>query len=242
MDEGRARARRLAAVAGVVGPALFAGLVVVGGALDSTYSHVSQKISELGGQGAENPTMQNVNFLLLGVLLMVFAWALAQSPAASTIGAGLIGIFGASSGVANAALPCDAACKGETTVGLLHNVTGVIGFLAAIVGMVILARRWNRFPQWRSHARFTRIMVAVAVTGLGWFIATQALDAQTYAGVAQRSFVVALLAWIVVSATRLRRQLVVEVPSRVSTVRSMTRGRAAASSATSRSLPSGSNR
>lgn len=197
---------RLAAMGGVIGPTVFAALVVLGGALYRGYSHAGQKISELGGEGAEYAMLQNVNFVLLGVSVIGFAWALAQVFGPPYWGPALIGVFGLSSAIANGLLPCDAGCQGETTIGLLHNITGLIGFVAAIVGMFVLARRWRDDPNWRNHAGFTRGAAFVASAGFVWFFATQAMDAQSLSGIAQRTFVGALLVWIIVTAVRLTRE------------------------------------
>jgi len=201
------RAIRLAARGGVIGPILFAVMVIIGGVLYDGYSHAGQKISELGGEGAEYALLQNLNFILLGLLVIGFVWALARVLGPSFLGPTLIGLFGLSSSIANGLLPCDLGCQGETTIGLLHNMTGLAGFIAAILGMFVLAKRWRDDPMWRSHVGFTRAVMFVAIGGLGWFIATQALDAQSLAGIAQRTFVGALLLWIAVTAARLHRQL-----------------------------------
>ena len=207
-DTGSAsRAVKLAALGGVIGPVVFVGLVVLGGLLYEGYSHTSQKISELGGAGAEYATVQNLNFIMLGVAVIGFAWALARVLGPPYWGPALIGVFGLSSSIANGLLPCDAGCQGATTVGLLHNVTGVIGFVAAIVGMFVLASRWRDDPYWRSHVAYTRGSAFAAIAGLVWFIATQALDVQGLAGVAQRFFVGVLLLWIVTTAARLTREI-----------------------------------
>ena len=203
----QSRAVRLAARGGVLGPILFTALVILGAALYDGFSHVSQKISELGGEGARYALLQNVNFLLLGILVVGFSWALARADGRLTLGAALIGVFGVSSCIANALLPCDLACSGETTVGLLHNITGLAGFIAAIAGMIVLSRSWRGDPNWRSQARFTLAAAVVAIGGLVWFVATQALDAQSLAGIAQRTFIAALLTWIAVTAGRLTRDL-----------------------------------
>jgi hypothetical protein len=63
----------------------------------------------------------------------------------------------------------------------------------------------------------------VALGGLAWFVGTQALDAENFAGVAQRVFVTALLLWITTTAGKLYRQLEtdesVEVGASVGTTR-----------------------
>jgi len=53
---------RLAVIGGVIGPILFAVLVVVGGILYDGYSHTSQKVSELGGAVMQAPL---TNILML---------------------------------------------------------------------------------------------------------------------------------------------------------------------------------
>jgi len=197
----------LAAIGGVIGPIVFVALIVVGGVLYEGYSHVSQKISELGGEGAEYALLQNLNFIMLGVLVIGFSWALARWFGPSFLGPALIALFGLSSSIANGLLPCDLGCSGETTVGLLHNITGMAGFLAAILGMFVLARRWQSDSRWKSHVDFTRRAAFVAIGGLVWFVATQALDAQATAGLAQRVFAGALLLWIATTAARLAREV-----------------------------------
>jgi hypothetical membrane protein len=203
----RSRVIRLAALGGAIGPILFVMLVIVGGGVYDGYSHVSQTISELGGDGAEYALLQNLNFVMLGLLVIGFSWALAGVLGPPYLGAALIGFFGLSSAIANGLLPCDVGCEGETTVGLLHNMTGLSGFIAAIAGMFILARRWRDDPVWQPHVGFTRFAAFVALGGLAWFVGTQALDAGSFAGIAQRVFVSALLLWIAVTAWKLHRQL-----------------------------------
>ncbi len=202
----RGRAVRLAALGGVIGPILFTLLVIVGGVVYDGYSHVAQKISELGGEGAEYALLQNLNFLMIGVLVLGFAWALARVLGPPYLGPALIGFFGLSSSIANGLLPCDVGCQGETTIGLLHNITGLAGFIGAIAGMLILARRWQGDARWQSHVGFTRGAALVALAGLVWFVVTQALDAQSLAGIAQRIFAGALLLWIAVTAARVYRE------------------------------------
>lgn len=200
------RAVPLAALGGVVGPVLFVFLVVVAGVAYDGYSHVTQKISELGGEGAEHAILQNANFAIVGALILGFSWALARTIGPSYLGPALVGYFGLVL-VIHAWVPCDLGCKGETTIGLVHNVTGLSAFIASIVGMLLLARRWREDPTWRSHAGFTRGAASIAVAGLVWFVITQAADIQSFAGIAQRSFAGALLLWIAVTAWKLHRRL-----------------------------------
>ncbi len=108
----RSRVIRLATLGGVIGPILFVMLVIVGGGVYDGYSHVSQTISELAGDGAEYALLQNLNFIVIGTLVIGFSWALAGVLGPPYLGPALIGFFGMSSSIANGLLPCDA---GETT-------------------------------------------------------------------------------------------------------------------------------
>ena len=180
--------------------------MVLGGALSSGYSHMTQTISELGGAEAEYAILQNINFLLLGFVVIGFGWVLSVSRGGAFLGPALVGFFGLSSAIANGLLPCDAGCKGQTTVGLLHNITGLAGFVAVIAGMFVLARLWHVDPAWRSHALFTRRTTFVALVGLIGFVATQAMDVDTVDGLLQRIFVAAILVWITTTALRLYRE------------------------------------
>ena len=90
-------------------------------------------------------------------------------------------------------------------MGLAHNVTGLIGFVAVIAGMLLVARQWSAVAERRSHVAFTRAAAYVAISGLITFVATQALDVQALAGLAQRVFAGSFLLWIIVTASLLSR-------------------------------------
>jgi len=202
------RLMRLAALGGMVGPVLFVVIVMLGGWLTDGYSHTGQKISELGGSGAQYAPLQNVNFIVLGILMVGFTWALGRHLGSPYHGVVLLGLFGIFSCIANGLLPCDAACIGETPVGMAHNMTGLLGFFGAISGMIVLARRWRQDPRWQHHIAPTIGAIVVVLAGLSWFIATQATDPNHWlGGLAQRIFVGALLLWITRTAWLLKRQL-----------------------------------
>jgi hypothetical membrane protein len=201
------RTVQVAALGGILGPILFAVLVVVGGLVYGGYSHASQKVSELGVAGAASATLQDLNFVMLGVCVLGFSWALARVFGQPYLGPALVGYFGLVVAVHGLGLRCDVGCQGQTTSGLLHNITGLSGFVAAILGMLVLARRWREDANWQSHARFTVRAASVALVGLVSFVITQATGTQAVAGLAQRVFVIALLTWIVITAWKLRRGL-----------------------------------
>lgn len=201
--EPSTRVVRLAVIGGVVGPALFAAGVLAGGVLYDGYSHSTQKISELGGEGARYALLQNTNFIVLGLSIIGFSWGMARVLGRPLTGPLAVGIFGLFSAIANGLLPCDVGCRGNTTVGQLHNMTGLFGFIAAIVGMFVLARRWREDPSWKSHVNPTRTAGLLATMGLVAFVASESSGAFAGSGIYQRIFVGVLLLWVAVTATRL---------------------------------------
>lgn len=196
--EDRTALVRAAAMGGVVGPVLFSATVAVGAAVTDGYSHVGQKISELGVPGTVTAQLQSANFLVLGVSVLGLAWALARTLGPPRLGPVLVGAFGALAGVLHSVVPCDPGCAGTTPVGLVHNATGLVGFVAAIVGMVVLARRWRGDTEWGDHVRPTMLAAGVAGAALVAFVVTQATgDPAAVGGLVQRVFAGALLLWFV---------------------------------------------
>lgn len=111
-------------------------------------------------------------------------------------GAALLLLFGVASGWLGATFPCDAGCAGETPTGLAHNLFGLVGFVSVVAAMFVLPRRWTSDASWDRLARATRRLRLVAAAGLTWFVATQALEAQSTAGIAQRVLAASVLSWI----------------------------------------------
>jgi hypothetical membrane protein len=202
----------MAATAGALTPIAFTSGVLLAASQFGGYSHVNQKISELGGPEATAAWIQNLNFVVLGLLILSLAWALGSFPGLPRIGAVLLGYFGVIA-VVHAFLSCDVGCAGSTTTGLLHNVTGLTGFVSTIAAMFVFERRWREDPDWRGHAGFTRVIRLVAIAGLVWFVVTQAADAQATAGIAQRVFAGALVVWVGATGWRLRRIVDTSKPS-----------------------------
>ncbi len=181
----------------------FPVLVLIAGTQFSGYSHVGQKISELGGIEATSPWIQNTNFWMLGLGAIAIAWGLSQEHGRAILGAVLVAAFGVLATWMNAIFPCDAGCAGQTPSGLAHNVTGASGFVAVTVAMFLLPRIWDGSDGWENVAWFTRVIRPVTVAGFVWFIGTQALDAQTLSGIAQRVFAGSVITWLALLGWRL---------------------------------------
>jgi hypothetical protein len=101
---------RLLSMCGVIAPILFTVVIAILAFLRPTYSQVSQTISELGSPGAPNAIIQDANFLVTGLLITDFAFALRRGiPAVrSSRGPALVGVLGMVSFVLPAFFPISA--------------------------------------------------------------------------------------------------------------------------------------
>jgi hypothetical protein len=115
---------RLGLWAGVIGPILFVLVFTIDGALTPGYSAINNAVSDLefGATG----WIQRVNFLALGLLLIVFALAFFQSirPMLASpwrqISAGLLVLSGAGFLLASLVLP---AARGESSARFMPYST-----------------------------------------------------------------------------------------------------------------------
>lgn len=194
------------AACGLIAPLLFVALVLVAAGQYDGYNHAEQAISELGGAGAETPIVQNINFFIVGVLIMAFAVGLyggIKHTGAFWLGTVLIGFFGLSSGIGNALLNCDPGCEFESVEGSLHNITGLAGFLAAVAGMLLIAGSLKLDERWRSLHTYTLLTAVAAFVSLAVWIVSKGNDLESVDGLLQRIFVGIWLLWVGVMALRL---------------------------------------
>ena len=196
---------KLAGIAGTIGPVLFGGILLALSVLEYDFMlgigwhPVTDPAGAwpsglaLGPYGAA----QIANFMISGFLLCLFALGLhlriATGRASRAPGPALL--FVAGIGMAFMGFRTDPIEReGPRSLhGLIHDsafVIFVLAFLAALF-FVWWGLRWD--ARWRGHARYTLATVIMAVLLL------------LLPGVAYYLFLVTLLAWIEVSAVRLRR-------------------------------------
>ncbi|MDG0866500.1 DUF998 domain-containing protein [Candidatus Lucifugimonas marina] len=193
---------------GIAGPIIFIIGIIIAGTQYDGYSHISREISQLGGAESQYPWIQNLNFYLLSLCTIGFAFGIHKSidgGAGSVIGPVLIGILGFSSAGLNAIFPCDALCEGITAGGKLHLITGVLGFLSMAIGLIVISRRMSRSPEWKTYSRYT---LASGILAFILFFAAGAVgsdDASTLDGLMQRIFVSNYLVWLIVTGIRIVR-------------------------------------
>ena len=188
---------RWAAVAGIVGPVLFTvGFLVQEQLRRGEYDPIGEVISAL--EAGDRGWVQQVNFVALGVLTMVFAVGLHRGLAPSRAGiVGPVALF--ISGVANvmaAIFPLREDATGATYAPGGHQIAGALFFAASFVALIALSRRCAADPRWRTISGWVLaagVMAAVSFPVMGVLVLPEDAPLHDWAGLAQRLIVLVLL-------------------------------------------------
>ena len=194
------------AAAGIAGPVVFTVLVIVQGLLQPDYSHVALPISALAAW--PSGWIQNVNFVVLGLLMTAYAVGLqlgVRPRRGGVIGPVLLVLSG--TGLVLAGLfPWRGANPPIVPVG--HMIAAFLGFLGAGSGLIVVSRRMARDPKWRNVAAYalaTGIAIVVLFVVNGFLVRPDDAPLHAWAGVVQRVTVLVWFSCTIVLALRLLR-------------------------------------
>jgi hypothetical membrane protein len=196
---------RTLALAGIVGPVAFAVAAVAAGAVNGTaYSPVHSFVSELAAVGSDARVLMTIGFFVLGLSLLVFAYAVGRAWRGAVLLALVIALSGAGTLMAGT-FSCDQGCPtsgDRSTHQQLHDTSSVITFSAWIVAPFLAAGTRRRTRYGRAS-----IVLGVLALGGGLVMATYATDRQPDdpVGLLQRSLLAVVGVWFVVTALELRR-------------------------------------
>jgi len=194
---------RVAAVAGMVGPVLFATILLV-----LTVVHYDFMLG-IGWRPLRDPAgawpsglalgphgwAQDLNFLISGLLLAVFAAGLhLGTTGGSRAGPALLFVAGVAMALMGFETDPIQRTGPRTPHGVVHDLAFVVFVLALLPALFFLWQRFRKDPSWQGHARYT------LATGI---IATFLL---LLPGVAYYLFIAAMLAWFEATAVRLWRR------------------------------------
>ncbi len=206
--------RRLAAWAGILGPALFVTVFTLEGALRPGYNSMEMFISALSL--GPRSWIQMTNFVILGALLALFTWGVAaefRTGKASRGGVILLAIMAALFMVSGPFVmdPTGTPQSAATVHGTIHGLAGGIVFLLMPISIFVFLRRFRTDPNWKALQGWTLILgIIEAVTDLFFIIiskAPQLLD--TFAGwmgLIQRAALVPFMVWVFVFGLGLLRK------------------------------------
>jgi hypothetical membrane protein len=188
---------RWAAMAGIAGPVVFTlGFLAQEQLRRGEYDPVSEVVSAL--EAGSHGWIQQVNFVVLGVLTMIFAVGLHRGLAPSRAGIiGPVALF--VSGAANvlgAIFPLREDAAGATYDPGGHQVAGTLFFASSFIALIALSRRCAADPRWRNIAGWTLgagVLAALSLPLMGALVMPDDAPLHDWAGLAQRFIVLVLL-------------------------------------------------
>ncbi len=207
--------RKLSAWAGILAPLIFVGVFTLEGALRNGYDPLRMHISALSL--GERGWVQIANFVVLGLLLLIFTLGLAKAfPTGKAARPGIIAFYLLSVlFFISGPFVMDAVETPPDQLslhGLVHGLSGGIVFLLMPVTIFIFLGRFNSDPEWRSFRGWTLILGIIEALGVIVFtyVSKIPVDKQgffTLVGLFQRMALVPFMAWVFVFGTEmLRRQ------------------------------------
>lgn len=197
-------ALRLSMWAGVIAPILFVCVFSLAGILKPAY--LSQPISylEIGAYG----WIERTNFIVLGMLLMLFAFGFFRSMNlfirrvplfASTALLSLVGLAFVNDGIFIPAAP-------EESLNVVHAVLHGIGFevifFSLPVACLIIGWQLRKVAVWRGYSWYSIITGLITVIPALFVLFSSSAPSGTpspsFVGLINRAFVIEALAWYVV--------------------------------------------
>ncbi len=206
---------RLAAWAGIIGPALFVAIFTIEGWLRPGYGPLSTYVSalSLGPRG----WIQIANFIILGVLMLVFTRGIAaefQNGKASRGGPILLAIIAILFIVSGPLVmdPTGTPLNQVTIHGTIHGLAGGIIFILMPISCFVFLRRFRVDPKWQALQWWTLalgVIVAAAVVLLT--ISSKLPEVQNvfkdWLGLIQRTIIVPYMLWLFLFGLGLRRRI-----------------------------------
>jgi hypothetical membrane protein len=197
-------------VAGVAAAVVFTIGWIVAGLLEPGYDWARQDVSDLTAATAENPWVLRVAETASGGLLLAFALGLYSAVRdrwSGRVGAALLAVFAAVQVAVGAYLHldcslADAACRSaeHTTRHELHEGLSGVSFLALLVAIFSLARRFHRDVTWRPLGK---VSLVAAVATVAFLVLYMLLQWEPGGGIAQRLAITTIFGWIAVMGYRL---------------------------------------
>jgi hypothetical protein len=206
---------RLAAWAGVIGPALFVTVFLLEGWLRPGYNFLAEYVSALSL--GERGWLQVLNFLLFGALLFGYTWAVAAAfptGKASRWGRILltciaIGYFFSGPFIMD---PAGTPIANTTLHGNLHGILGALVFVMMPITIFVFLRRFRSDPKWHFLQGWTLgLGLVCAAVDLYFSIISKIpilMTAQSpWIGLIQRGVIIPFMLWLFVFALGMTKVL-----------------------------------
>jgi hypothetical membrane protein len=169
---------RTLSLCGMIAPALFVFMTLLGGALRPGYSHISDTISELFSPGSPNKLLLDTLHTTFALLLTLFGIGMLQfvrgkehSRRIGMVGAWLYIAMGLLSVTTATIFPQDPWGSPATFRGEMHiRLTGMVGLLS-MLSMVLVGIWFNRARIFPGFGTYSFITVGLSLISAGYFAA-----------------------------------------------------------------------
>ena len=153
------------AICGMLSPIVYTAMWIIGGRLQSDYSHIRDDISSLFAVGAPNKRLMQSFIILSSVLLFLFYLGLHEglNDGGSIIGPYLFIISSVLGILIAFFFPLDAGGEIITWRGKMHLILVIVMGILTIAGMIALWFRLNIVSGWSAFATYTLISAIVAL-------------------------------------------------------------------------------
>ena len=156
---------QILAICGMLSPIVYTAMWIIGGKLQSDYSHIRNDISSLFAVGAPNKRLIQSFIIVSSVLLFLFYLGLHQglNDGGSNIGPYLF-IIASILGILIAFFfPLDAGGEIITWRGKMHLILVITMGIFTIAGMIALWFRLHKVPGWSTFATYSLVSAIVAL-------------------------------------------------------------------------------
>ena len=153
------------AICGMLSPIVYTAMWIIGGRLQSDYSHIRDDISSLFAVGAPNKRLMQSFIILSSVLLFLFYLGLHEglNDGGSIIGPYLFIISSVLGILIAFFFPLDAGGEIITWSGKMHLILVIVMGILTIAGMIALWFRLNIVSGWSAFATYTLVSAIVAL-------------------------------------------------------------------------------
>jgi len=156
---------QILAICGMLSPIVYTTMWIVGGKLQSDYSHIRDDISSLFAVGAPNKRLMQSLIIVSSVLLFLFYLGLHEglNDGGSIIGpylfitASILGLLVAFF------FPLDEGGEIITWRGNMHLILVIVMGILTIAGMIALWFRLNNMPDWSAFATYSIVSAIIAL-------------------------------------------------------------------------------
>ncbi|MDX1823676.1 MAG: DUF998 domain-containing protein [Thiohalomonadales bacterium] len=208
------RSHYLLSLTGLIAFPFYLALIVILGALEPGFSHLTTTMSLLGGVPGLRGLVFNLGVATTGVLIIVFdigLWQQLPARATARIGVGLLFLGGL--GLIGAGyFHCNEGCRNVLTepdlLGQLHLIMSLLAGMGTALAPFFFWAAMRHSEQWQAYANPTLIAAILAnLPGITfWLTIFAGQRLESIEGLLQRLGFIVVLIWIFFVAARMWRQ------------------------------------